>query len=305
MSKFPSVGFSAKPVPHQIKSMDALAASFDSAGLRYRMAYNSHIPEKVAVVWGWGRAKEIRKTNPEAIILCLDHGYTWNRKQYVNTAWSTPEHQFGLNGFGEHAIVDDGGERSRAHGWWDELKPVRGCGGSLTALLLGQVYGDAMIVDHVEDYGAWLRERSEQLQANGYSVAFRPHPNMVLRGNVERYGNVGSRTFGTLAEDLATCCLATAMNSNALVQAYTEGVPFVQAFNRGSMLWPLIGEPGACADTTPANREKWWARLAYCQWTYAELADGTWMRYHRPILERLVEGGPLRPWWQTTEDYEQ
>jgi len=294
VSKRPAIGFSAKPVPHQITAMDAIAKSLDSAGLRYRMAYNSPIPEEIAVVWGWGRAKEIRETNPEAIILCLDHGYSWGRKQYVNTGWSTPDQQFGLNGFAEHVVVDDGGERSREKGWWDELQPWKGRTNGNRALFFGQVYGDAMIVDHVQDYGLWLRELAAAYQEAGYSVAFRPHPNMVLRGAVDRYGNVGSRTANkNLLDDLEAADCAVAMNSNALVQALCYGID-VTAYNKGTMLWPYLQ-----SDRSLASRKLWWARMAWAQWTYEDLANGTWLRYNLPIMDRLLAGEPCRPWHTT------
>jgi hypothetical protein len=297
--KFPQIGIVAKPVRHQISATGALERCLTKAGYRVRASYDRVANEKIVFCWGWGKAKEIREVNPEAIICCLDHGYNWTRKQHVNTGWSTPELQFGLNGFGEHPVVDDGGARSREKGWWDELAPVRE---SVTkdALLFGQVYGDAMIVDHVEDYGLWLKKISGELQEQGWRVFFRPHPIMVFRNQVERYGNLGRLSrHKDLYDDLRSVDYAVAMNSNALVQAYTAGVPRVTAYNKGTMLWPLIREPGRDADTDGALRDKWWGRMAWCQWAYDELENGLWLEHHAPIMHRLYEGDRPVPWHDT------
>lgn len=283
--------------------MGRIEKTLRANGWRVRLTHDFSAPEKIVVCWGWGKAKEVRARNPEAIILCLDHGYTWQRKNFINTGWSSPDQPYGLNGWAEHAIVDDGGARSRAKGWWGELKPVKQTGGK-NALLLGQVYGDAMIVDHVEDYTDWLHARREELERAGYRVTFRPHPQMVLRGNVSRYGNCGRPSpHKDLFDDLRFTDRAVAMNSNALVQAYTEGVPEVVGYNKGSMLWPLIGIPGLSATTDQAVREKWWARMAWTQWDYDELEGGLWYEHHRSILLQLVQGRSSRPWWDTVEDY--
>lgn len=161
-------------------------------------------------------------------------------------------------------------------------------------MFFGQVYGDAMIVDHVEDYSEWLKTTIAGLTSDGWHVSFRPHPQMVFRGNVARYGNVGRMStepdFYRAMEGMQACA---AMNSNALIQGFFAGYE-AMAWNKGTMLWPLIERPGAAADF--ARRDEWAGMLAWCQWTYDELEDGTWLKYHEPILKRLIEGDSSRPW---------
>lgn len=299
--KFPQIGILAKPVKHQVAATGHIERALTRAGYRVRTSYDFTAPEAVVFCWGWGKAKEVRAANPNAIICCLDHGYTRDRKQFINTGWSTPALRFGLNGFAEHAWVDDGGARLRAMGWDKEVQPERPylvpALWSRTrprALVLGQVYGDAMIVDHVEDYGAWLRNIIDELGREGWDTRFRPHPIMVARRTVERYGNLGPVSLGgTLEEDLDHADMVAAMNSNGLVAGFMRGLD-TRAWNKGTMLSPLMEGPGLPIPFK--RRDELLARLAWTQWTYPELENGEWLKLHAPIMHRLVDGGPVYPW---------
>lgn len=300
MTKFPAIGILAKPVKHQVAATGHIERSLTRAGYRLRTSYDFTAPEPIVFCWGWGKAKEVRAVNPGAVICCLDHGYTLERKQHINTGWSIPSMRFGLNGFAEHPWVDDGGERLRVKGWDKEICPrptynsVPRIVRPKRALVLGQVYGDAMIVDHVEDYGLWLRDLIASLQGEGWDTTFRPHPIMVARRTVEKYGNLGRQSHGgSLGEDLARTDMVAAMNSNGLVQGYMAGVE-TRAWNKGTMLSPLMEAPGAPISFN--RREEWAARLAFCQWSYEELDNGTWAEYNLPIMRRLAQGGPAYPW---------
>jgi len=146
----------------------------------------------------------------------------------------------------------------------------------------------------VEDYGAWLRNLVTELSDEGWETRFRPHPQMVARNTVDKYGNLGPQSpGGELSDDLRWADMVAAMNSNGLMQAYMGGLE-TRAWNKGTMLSPLMVAPGKAIPTE--GKYEWASRLAYCQWTYDELEDGTWLKYHEPIMRRLVEGGPAYPW---------
>jgi hypothetical protein len=289
--KFPPIALLTKPTYLRDRAQTALERCLNRHGYRTRSGFGLHASEPVVFTWSWGKAMIVRQKNPTAIICCLDHGYTSKRAQYINTGWSVPSMPCGLNGFAEHAWVADGGTRARAMGLYDELAPVRETPLG-RALLLGQVYGDAMIVTQIRDYGEWLREMSQKLQDLGYSVTFRPHPVMVRRGQAHAYGNLGRLTGNRdLRADLSEADIAVALNSNGLVEAYMAGVrPW--AYNGGTMLGPIL------EGTTVKfqYREPWLNRLAWAQWTPEELEDGTWYTHHAPIMHRLVETGECRPW---------
>lgn len=297
VTKFPAIGILAKPVRHQVAATGCIERSLKAAGYdRVRATYDFTAPEPIVFCWGWGKAKEVRAVNPGAVICCLDHGYTLDRKQHINTGWSIPSMRFGLNGFAEHPWVDDAGIRLKHKGWDRELQAPRlgPSGFHNKALVLGQVYGDAMIVDHVEDYGAWLRDLILRLTEEGWDTVFRPHPIMVARGTADKYGNLGRRSpGGSLADDLARCDMVAAMNSNGLVQGFMSGLE-TRAWNKGTMLSPLMTEPGVPVSFN--HRAQWAARLAFCQWSYEELDNGTWAEYNLPIMRRMVQDGTATPW---------
>lgn len=294
MKQFPSIGMISKPIHHQVSVMGYAEAGLRARGYKVRCSYDLYPPESVVFCWSWGKAVTVREKNPSAIICCFDHGYTKERGDLIISGWSLPNMPCGLNGFAEHPWVDDGGERLRAKGWYAELRPFRPTG-EKRALICGQVYGDAMVTGHVEDYTKWLHVVKDSLMAEGYTTLFRPHPVMVRRANgKERYGNMGPESAsGDLWQDLAKVDLAVGLSSNAVTQAYVDGVD-ARIYNEGSMLGPLVTEYGH--NVPREHRLEWFQRLAWCQWDPEEVGGEEWCRYHLPIMHRLREGGPCVPW---------
>lgn len=295
--KFPEICLVNKPIAHQVNAMGRLETCLKEAGYRVRRTYHAEdAANSIVFVWSWGKAVIVRQKNPKAIILCMDHAYMPNRKKgVVNTAWSTPDMPCGLNGWGEHPLVEDNGARLMQQDWLDFLKPLRKPKNKV-ALVFGQVFGDAAIQGHVEEYPTWLRGMSEGLRKEGWETRFRPHPVTVRRGDAGRYGNVGRNSVeASLYDALDNCSLTAAFNSNACTEGYIYGIP-ARVWNEGSMLWPLVENPGLTTRVDEPVRRRWFEMLAYCQWTMEELSDGTWLKYHEPIMHRLVEGGACRPW---------
>lgn len=290
-SKFPPIALVQKVRPHQVASLGAIASVLRSRGYKVRETYDQTAPEPIVFCWSWGKAMIQRQKHPDSIICCLDHGYTIDRAKLINTGWSLPSMECGLNGFAEHAWVDDP-SRAEKMGWVKEIEPYRATP-QKRALLLGQVYGDAMIVTQVRDYGAWLRETSAALTEEGYTVSFRPHPVMVRRGQALAYGNLGRiRPHGPLRADLLQADLAVGLNSNGLVEAFLSGIQ-ARFYNGGSMLSPLVDIPPL---ERVQYRREWLNRLAWAQWRLEELGDGSWFKVHEPIMRRLVQEGTCVPW---------
>lgn len=299
MSKFPEIACVTRPVPHQVKAMAPIAATLRSRGYRVRETFDRIPPEPIVFCWGWGWAKEIRAKNPDAIICCLDHGYFHPRKMTVNTGWQ------GLNGFGEHPVILDGGGRLRKMGWDSVIRPWRRAPITGTRLILGQVYQDASITEQVEDYGKWLQARAAELDAEGGNVVFRQHPVQARRGEPDTpYGNIGSRTGNRdIYEDLDNACTVLGMNSNGLLDAFLYGVNDVRLYNKGSMLYPITQEVLGYRSPRGTLRQDLAGRLAWCQWDPDEIQNGEWIKHHEPIMRRVYETGTHTPWWATGDTY--
>lgn len=290
----PQIAVQMKPVQHQVYNLGAIARSLTRLGYKVRETYDLNPPEAIVLCWAWGKAMDIRRTNPKAIICCMDHGHLPNRKQgVVNTGWSTHDMPIGLNGWGEHYVCDDGGARARELGWDKFLQPRRApIDNSL--VFMGQVFGDAAIRGSKVDYAQWCRDTIADLTKRGYKTRFRPHPVMVRRGTVAQYGNLGriSSEAGLYdALDMVSYCAA--LNSNAATEAFIYGIEST-VYNGGSMLYPLVPEPGAWADW--GRREKWFNMLCWTNWRLEELESGLWAEHNLPILHRLLEGGKAEPW---------
>ena len=282
----PQIATVTRPVPHQVKAMGSIAKALRAKGVIVRETYDRVPPEPVVFAWSWKWCKEILDAHPDTIVCTLDHGLFVPRNQTAVTGW------FGLNGLGEHAVVRDGGARLRAKGWDAGIKPWRT--GGKTALLVGQCYNDVQILDHLEDYGAWLCKVAHQLTEEGWRVMFRPHP-VQRRNDLSRYPRVAAFTSGkTLQDDLDSedvgCVVG--FNSNACLDAFMAGVPDVRVYNRGSMLWPIVKNGRA----DPQLRQELANMLAWCQWEPAEIENGEWAEYHVPIMQRMLAIGPRYPW---------
>lgn len=300
MSKFPEIACVTRPVPHQVKAMAPIAAALRARGYRVRETYDRMPPDEIVFVWGWGWAKEIKAKFPSTIICCLDHGYFHPRKAYVNTGWQ------GLNGFGEHPVVDDPRRLSGA-GWDSVMRPWRRILVDGHKLFLGQVYQDASITEQVEDYGRWLQAREKDLEKEPGELIFRQHPVQARRGEPDTpYGNIGRRSSNAdIYADFEKAKTVAAMNSNGLLDAFLYGVADVRLYNKGSMLWPICMDIDNYKQPRVTLRQRLAERLAWCQWNPDEiLSGGEWIRLHEPIMRRIHETGIHLPWWSTGETYE-
>lgn len=299
VSKFPEIACVTRPVPHQVKAMAPIAAELRRRGYRVRETYDRLPPDEIVFCWGWGWAKEIRAKFPNTIVCCLDHGFFHPRKETVMTGWQ------GLNGFGEHPLVDDP-SRLNASPYLGNLKPWRKNPPKGDRLILGQVYQDAQITDTLEDYGRWLQDRAKELEPLGGRLVFRQHPVQARRGEPDTpYGNIGTRSGNpSIYADFDTASTVLAMNSNGLLDAFLYGVVDVRLYNKGSMLWPICQEIDGYRQPRVTLRQRLAERLAWCQWHPDEIKDGQWVRLYEPIMRRIYETGQHTPWWATGETYD-
>jgi hypothetical protein len=278
--------------------MAAITKALRGAGVTVRETYDRVPSEQIVFVWSLKWAREIWAVHPNAIICVCDHGLFHPRNRTVVTGWMS------LNGWGEHPVVDDGGERLRRTGWQSMLQPWRPkfrYARKPIALVMGQCYNDVQILGHHEDYGKWLQDRAAELADEGFDVRFRPHP-VQARNDLSRYPNVAALSVGVpLYDALEPVECVLGYNSNSLLDAFMYGIEDVRIYNTGSMLWPIgYKTRHGYHAAEPTKRQKLAERLAFCQWDPEEIANGEWLSYHRPIVDRLIAGHAARP-WHTTE----
>lgn len=190
-------------------------------------------------------------------VLVMERGYIGDRFSWYSLGWN------GLNG---NATFPDKDEPSRFREHFS-MRPWKEGGDYV--LLIGQVPGDMSI--HAVAINHWYRRTAEEAKkALGLPVFFREHPVAVkrhLRVMVPKVEKIGGDLLGAFE---GARCVVT-YNSNTAVEAVLAGIPSVTA-DRGSMAWEVTSHD---FNLVKPDREAWASRLAWCQWTLEEMANGT------------------------------
>lgn len=224
---------------------------------------------EVVACWGWKVGRHYREAGHD--VLVAERGYVGDRMAWTGLGWN------GLNGRAAFALVDDGGERlARHHKHLLEPEQIRRP--ELPALIMGQVPGDQSVAG-VDMDGWYARMAGEWAPA-----AFRAHPMALQRGlgfQAPPVPVVG----GSLADAFAGARRVITWNSNSGVDALLAGMP-VEVYDEGGMAWPCwAGNVG---------RARLLGRLAWCQWTAEEIADGS-------ALERVLGARGGAAWHEQQE----
>jgi hypothetical protein len=245
---------------HQEQHAQAMRAGLARHGIRARIERPGNaLTADFAVCWGWRIGQRLRELGRP--VLVMERGYLGDRFAWTSLGWN------GLNGHATFRAPDDGGARFRAH-HAAQLQAWRGAAGQFV-LLLGQVPGDASL--RGLDLSAWYADQAQRARAaTGLPVRFRKHPVAAARGYVQRVPGADA-IGGELQHALGSAAWAVTFNSNAAVDAVLAGVPTV-ATDAGSMAWPVTQR--AIGDASEPDRAAWLSRLAWCQWTAAEIASG-------------------------------
>ena len=227
----------------------------------------------IAFCWGWRVGSQLVRRGKR--VLVMERGYIGDRFAWTSFGWD------GLNGHARWPQIDDGGERFRKH-FADLMQPERE-GGTGYALVFGQVPGD-MSIQGVDLDGFYRLAANRLATQFGAQVCFRPHPVHVKRGGRPGAFLHGMMvTEGTLEEDLAGAACAVAWNSNGLTDAALAGVP-VLAMNECAMVWPIARHG---LDDVPAlrGRKDWAHRMAWRQWSHAEIESGAFWEAVKTAME--------------------
>lgn len=243
--------------PHHKSFGAAFTAGLQRRGWRAEMS-TSDKPCDLLVRWGVrDRAMIQRQRDVGGEVCILERGYLGDRFEWTSVSFGG-----GLNGRGRFVTPLDI-DLERFHSLGLELAPWH-LDSDGYALIMGQVPGDQSL-RHV-NFEKWARDGAAALADAGWPVRFRPHPGN--RGGQEYPGIPVLR--GTLADALAGAGLVVTFNSNSGVDAVLAGRPTV-AMDEGSMVRAV-----AAHDMTVKvpDRSAWAARLAWCQYTRAEMESG-------------------------------
>jgi hypothetical protein len=228
-----------------------------------------HMAARTVACWGWRAGKMYRDRG--ANVLVMERGYLGDRFAWTSLGWN------GLNGRARFPMLSDPSRFEQHFG--AALKSWKHGGDYV--LLIGQVPGDASLGG--TDLSRWYRSTAAAAaRAYGLPVAFRDHPKALERG-IRQIVPGATGLGGDLDSALAGAAVAMTFNSNTAVEAVLAGCPAV-TLDRGSMAWPVAGH--AVDELVRPDREAWAARLAWCQWSMAEIRSGEALA---PVLDVLKE----------------
>ncbi len=257
---------------HQQRTMTGLAASLKRDGWQVTVtAPGGYQPADLVVFWGHRQRAIIAAQRERGLpYLVAERAYIGDRFHYTS---------LGYNGLNGRAQFDNAHCTDPAR--FDQhfpgaLKPMQPAG--RTALVIGQVPNDAALVDVPGmNLDAWVRQMQAQIpKLMGLPVRYRAHPQVAP-------------SLTTLEEDLADAAVCVTWNSNSGVIAALAGVPVI-AMGPGSMAAPVASDHLSLFYPDEQARRDWAARLAWCQWTPAEIADGTaWAHLRRRFQTATAE----------------
>lgn len=266
--------------PHQVSTGDALergcAVHGDSTlrlGAIGEFAALLRAGEKfdAVAIWGWRKGSQLRADGHR--VLVMERAYIGDRYSWVSLGWN------GLNNHAAWPAINDFGTNNRfSRHFAQYLRPWKPIGSGHYALLMGQVPSDTAV--RAIHFPAWAHEITRAANSLGYSVRFRPHPQMP------RAFVPGARTYEglTLDTELEGASFVITFNSNSGVDAVLAGVPTI-TMDKGAMAYPVTTH-NLREQLVRPNRHEWLSKMAYRQWLPQEIADGSaWEHVRKVAIE--------------------
>jgi hypothetical protein len=179
-----------------------------------------------------------------------------------------------------------------------DIMPWRDTRGEYILVVLQHVIDTSLVrmIEHYGSYYNWFKNCISQIQSfSDLPIVVRPHPKHGMYSNffeahripeaIDKLSNVywsanqgrdGLNGGRFLQKDLDDAHAVVGWTSNALTEAACHGVP-VYPMSPGSMATPIAQRPLSDIDNirNMPDRQQWLNDLAYCQWTYNEIKDGT------------------------------
>ncbi len=209
-------------------------------------------------------------------LVVLDLGYF---KRAKDSKDRTGYNQIGIGKIGWVPSHDVDSSRWDALGIPDAVAPVSDR--PRNVLVLGQVPNDSQHHMTEKKLNAWFDERTKDFRDAGYHVTFRPHP-LHLRGKAPTCDDISLPTTCSLAKALAECSHVVTFNSTAGLEAIMAGVPVLCDDDAHYDCVSTYGYGDG--DTTKSEVMSHMHRLAWSQWTCAEIETGDPLRFLFPDL---------------------
>jgi len=158
----------------------------------------------------------------------------------------------------------------------------------------GDASGFVLVCGEFRDVGAWYEQLRSDL--NGQDVRFRSHP--FKRDKIEAWPDAPQAGQDAIDEVLAGAKACVTYDSIAGCDAVFNGVPSITygenamarpvSFNSWDHFWKFQ-KTGIPEETEGKMSQSQWAnRLAYCQWSHAEIETGEWWGHlERGLAKRL------------------
>jgi hypothetical protein len=234
---------------------------------------NSAQPCDLAVVWGVRNSANMRSGKR---CLVIERGYIGNRFYWASAGFD------GLNGRADFCNADKATDTSRFKKNFEHLMlPWRETDGKYV-LVIGQVPGDQALINANIRANRWYDTVCRHLIDDGHEVVFRPHP-CAPRMLYEPFVRVSK---APLEEDLANAEWVATINSNTAVDALMAGT-LATACDMGSMVWDVASRSPVHLPERP-DRAKWANKIAWCQWSPEELANGDFWDHLKIGMEMLT-----------------
>lgn len=245
---------------HQEEYLKLLVAGINKInGTEYKLAKSED--KRNVVCWGWTSGHRLSHYGRKNTLV-LERGYLGDRHEWTSLGWN------GLNGYASFYNENVSDDRWTKY-WKGGMKPWQGDDSSKYALLCGQVFTDKSLND-CTNYVAFIQQKLNTLKKKYNRVMFRPHPLDKDRIRPrDKSIEIIDPTKSSLEENLKDARIVVAWNSNSLVEAIYNGIPF-ESNSRGSMVHQYMTDD---LDKEP-DRNDWGRKIAYAQWSREELTSG-------------------------------
>lgn len=242
----------------------------------WAISHEGRPPPPGSLAVGWGHVPHNRMLQRNGVrLLLLELGYI-DRHNWYSLQFD------GICRTGLAPIPDDRGDRWKRV-FDGHIKPWRDRPDG-DIVIVGQIETDANVQGH--DIVQFYWDAAEKLRPFG-RVVFRPHPSPRFRMprlpdwlpiagpgfTMKRFAEGAGVRRDLIDSFLDQARAVVTLSSNTAVEAVFAGVPTI-AMSPRSMAWDVTSHT-LDRLPEPVDRQDWFERLAWKQWTFEEIEDGT------------------------------